>query len=133
MRRAEPAAPCLRMLDPTRTTQWNRDRARLPIPATLMLAVAAAAAQSAELAASARQHEMAARGADMPGLAPLRAAPRSAVRLDCRELPDGGEITFQTGEPGPVGAIHAWFDAQVSDHGRDAMTGHAHSMMGGSH
>jgi hypothetical protein len=38
----------------------------------------------------------------------------------------GAELVFRTRNPQLVGALHAWFDAQVSDHGRDAMEGHAH-------
>lgn len=67
--------------------------------------------------------------ADMPGLAPLRAAPRHAVRTDDRALPEGGEITFQAGEPKLVDILHAWFDARGSDHGHDAVMRHDPSMM----
>lgn len=185
------------MLDFTPTTPRNRGSARLLIAATLMLAAATAVAQSTGPAASARQHEVAARGAevmpfdlaqtthvftktpaggvqrvvaknpadtaqiklirehlaqiaqefrrgdygdparihgaDMPGLAPLRAAPRGAVRIDDRALPDGGEITFRTSEPKLIDAIHAWFDAQVSDHGHDAVMRHDQSMRDMTH
>jgi len=30
-------------------------------------------------------------------------------------------------------ALHIWFDAQVSDHGPDAMAGHEHMQHGGVH
>jgi hypothetical protein len=61
-------------------------------------------------------------GDDMPGLAALRAsAGRLAVAY--RDITSGGQITFSTGDPALVAALHAWFDAQVSDHGQHAEHG----------
>ncbi|RQH06912.1 aspartate carbamoyltransferase [Paraburkholderia dinghuensis] len=60
-------------------------------------------------------------GKDMPGLAALRTAQPGELKIDYRDLPDGGEIVYRTDEPRLVAALHAWFDAQVSDHGHDAM------------
>ena len=58
-------------------------------------------------------------GDAMPGLAELRAgASRIGVRYG--ELPDGAELRYTTQDPELVGALHAWFDAQVSDHGKHA-------------
>jgi hypothetical protein len=59
-------------------------------------------------------------GEDMPGLAELKAG---FAQIDIRyaALPDGGEIRYTTTDPSLVMAIHHWFMAQVSDHGRHAM------------
>jgi hypothetical protein len=58
-------------------------------------------------------------GAAMPGLADLRAG---AARIDVAygDVPNGGRITYVTSDPALVRALHAWFEAQVSDHGRHA-------------
>ncbi|HEY0883927.1 MAG TPA: aspartate carbamoyltransferase [Ramlibacter sp.] len=63
-------------------------------------------------------------GAGMPGLAQLQAAPRGAVAISYRDVPAGAELAYRTADPALVAAVHAWFDAQVSDHGRDARSGH---------
>jgi hypothetical protein len=65
-------------------------------------------------------------GEDMPGLAQLKAAPRGKLSIDFRELPAGAELTYRTDDPALAQALHQWFDAQLSDHGTDAMVGHAH-------
>jgi len=61
-------------------------------------------------------------GQDMPGLAELKAA---AGKIDVlyTSLPDGAQIRYTAKDPALVTALHRWFDAQVSDHGRHA-TGH---------
>ena len=58
-------------------------------------------------------------GADMPGLKALRAGSR---RISVRyfDVPKGGSITYTTADRALVRAIHAWFDAQTSDHGSHA-------------
>jgi len=61
-------------------------------------------------------------GADMPGLADMRAAKADELSADYKEVPDGAEITYSSHSPKIVAAIHRWFDAQLSDHGDDAMT-----------
>lgn len=58
-------------------------------------------------------------GADMPGLAELRANP-SAVEVSYSELPAGARISFETHELRLLTAIHRWFGAQLSEHGADA-------------
>lgn len=63
-------------------------------------------------------------GNDMPGLAALRTAKPGELKIHYRDLPDGGEIVYRTQEPRLVAALHEWFDAQLSDHGHDAMAGH---------
>ena len=62
-------------------------------------------------------------GGDMPGLTQLQAAPPGNLSITYRDVPDGGELTYEATTPALVAAVHAWFDAQVSDHGRDAAAG----------
>ena len=63
-------------------------------------------------------------GQDMPGLAELKAGVGEiAVRYTA--LPEGAEIRYQAKDPKLVMAIHEWFSAQLSDHGRHA-SGHYH-------
>jgi hypothetical protein len=58
-------------------------------------------------------------GDEMPGLAELKAgADRIEVRYE--SLPDGGRITYTTADPVLATTLHAWFRAQVSDHGAHA-------------
>jgi hypothetical protein len=58
-------------------------------------------------------------GGEMPGLQAMHAgARRIAVRYS--EVQNGAAITYATNEPSLVAAIHAWFKAQVSDHGSHA-------------
>lgn len=59
-------------------------------------------------------------GAQMPGLAALRAAPPGLVMVRYGDVPGGGELQFRSNDPQLVASLHAWFDAQVSDHGRHA-------------
>jgi uncharacterized protein (DUF305 family) len=63
-------------------------------------------------------------GADMPGLAALKAG-STKVTVVYAEAPQGAQLTFTTAEPALVAALHSWFDAQVMDHGTDAMAGHS--------
>ena len=61
-------------------------------------------------------------GDAMPGLAELRTgAGQISVRYG--PLPDGAQLRYTTEEPALVAALHQWFAAQTSDHGRHA-TGH---------
>jgi hypothetical protein len=70
-------------------------------------------------------------GMDMPGLAELRAAKPGQIEIAYRETSAGAELNYKTANATLVGALHQWFDAQLSDHGKDAQAGHAHheSMM----
>jgi hypothetical protein len=65
-------------------------------------------------------------GEQMPGLAELKAAPSGKLNIDYRDVPAGAELTYQTSDPALAQALHRWFDAQLSDHGTDAMAGHHH-------
>jgi hypothetical protein len=61
-------------------------------------------------------------GTDMPGLRELE---QGHSRIDIRfaDLPAGARLTYTTSDPSMVKALHAWFDAQLSDHGRHAEHG----------
>lgn len=63
-------------------------------------------------------------GNDMPGLAELRAARRGELTIEYHDVRRGGEIVYRSEQPRLVAALHDWFDAQLSDHGHDAMAGH---------
>jgi hypothetical protein len=69
-------------------------------------------------------------GADMPGLAELKAAAPGAVSVSIADVPGGAQLTYTTRDAGLVAALHRWFDAQLSDHGADAMRGHQHHQGG---
>ena len=65
-------------------------------------------------------------GKDMPGLAALAAAKPGQIAIAYRNVAGGAELLFRTADPRLVAALHEWFDAQLSDHGADAMAGHHH-------
>ena len=65
-------------------------------------------------------------GQTMPGLAELKAAKPGQITIVYREIKDGAELTYETANVKLVAALHQWFDAQLSDHGKDAMEGQAH-------
>ena len=72
-------------------------------------------------------------GKDMPGLAALRTAKPGQLHVQYKELPDGAEITYSTENKALINAIHQWFDAQLADHGPDAMPGMNHGNMHNMH
>ncbi|HEX6383188.1 MAG TPA: hypothetical protein VF177_00825 [Anaerolineae bacterium] len=61
-------------------------------------------------------------GDEMPGLTVLRAE-YGQVEVVYTPLPDGAQIVYQAEAPEVTAAIHAWFDAQLSDHGTHAIDG----------
>jgi len=65
-------------------------------------------------------------GADMPGLAELQSSKPGQVSIEYKDVKAGAELTYGTADPKLVAALHQWFDAQLSDHGADAMAGHQH-------
>ncbi len=65
-------------------------------------------------------------GQDMPGLATLQAAKPGQIAISYQDVAGGAELHYQSGNPDLVKALHTWFDAQLSDHGADAMAGHHH-------
>jgi hypothetical protein len=58
-------------------------------------------------------------GADMPGLKELQEG-TSNIAITYTALPNGAEITLETGDLHLLTAIHRWFGAQLSEHGADA-------------
>lgn len=64
-------------------------------------------------------------GQNMPGLAELKEVEPGQFSIDFNDLKDGAELIYKTSEAKIVVALHKLFDAQLSDHGRDAMEGHA--------
>lgn len=65
-------------------------------------------------------------GNDMPGLAELEAAKPGQISISYRDVKGGAELRYRTPDASLVAALHRWFDAQLSDHGPDAMEGHQH-------
>jgi hypothetical protein len=68
-------------------------------------------------------------GKEMPGLATLRTAKPGQLKVVYKELDNGAEITYSSEVKVLIDAIHLWFDAQLTDHGHDAMPGMNHSSM----
>ena len=62
-------------------------------------------------------------GAEMPGLVELEAARSGQIAIDYRAVSGGAELSYRTTDAKLVLALHRWFDAQLSDHGADAMAG----------
>jgi hypothetical protein len=77
--------------------------------------------QRGDFSGPARTH-----GGDMPGLAQLRAAKPGQISIAYKDIKGGGELTYRSDDPNLVSSLHAWFDAQLSDHGADAMDGDMH-------
>jgi hypothetical protein len=71
-------------------------------------------------------------GNTMPGLEMLRKAEPGRIKIDYKELADGAEINYATDDQKLVNALHQWFDAQLRDHSRHAVSGHPHHMMHGN-
>lgn len=65
-------------------------------------------------------------GAEMPGLADLKAAKPGQIAIGYEDVAAGAELTYRTTDTKLVSALHQWFDAQLSDHGADAMAGQMH-------
>jgi hypothetical protein len=65
-------------------------------------------------------------GEDMPGLADLKASKPGQIAIVYKEIKGGAQLTYTTADMSLVTALHKWFDAQLSDHGKDAMAGHIH-------
>ena len=70
-------------------------------------------------------------GDEMPGLAQLRAAKPGEVVIAYADVVGGAALTYRTTSAALVTALHKWFDAQLSDHGADAVAGqHQHHQHG---
>lgn len=59
-------------------------------------------------------------GTTMPGLQELQAA-GDRVQIRYQQVPSGARITYTSSDPVLVAALHAWFDAQNSDHAMPGM------------
>ena len=59
-------------------------------------------------------------GNDMAGLHELIMG-AERLTISYSEIEDGAQILYTAEDTSLVTAIHAWFDQQVSDHGRHAM------------
>lgn len=64
-------------------------------------------------------------GQDMPGLAELKAVRPGEIVITYKDINEGAELSYATANASFVSALHQWFDAQLTDHGKDAMAGHA--------
>jgi hypothetical protein len=60
-------------------------------------------------------------GSDMPGVYEL-ATGAARLKITYREVDGGAALTYRTSDGSLVTALHDWFDAQVSDHGADAVS-----------
>ncbi len=72
-------------------------------------------------------------GNTMPGLKELRMAKPTEINIVYKDLPNGAEITYSTDTPILITAIHQWFDAQLNDHARHAISGHSNHQMHNKH
>lgn len=74
-------------------------------------------------------------GNEMPGLNELKRAKPGEISIQYVAIDGGGQVSYSTANPELVTALHKWFDAQLSDHGADAMEGrhHDHAKMHGQH
>ena len=58
-------------------------------------------------------------GGEMPGLRAMHAG-ANRIKVRYADVPNGGQITYTTADSALVSALHAWFKAQVNDHGAHA-------------
>jgi hypothetical protein len=65
-------------------------------------------------------------GEDMPGLAGLKAGKPSELAIIYRDIKGDAELEYRTAQDNLAAALHQWFDAQLADHGTDAMAGPHH-------
>lgn len=71
-------------------------------------------------------------GDNMPGLDGLRKAKPGQLKIHYKDLADGAEIDYAADDTILLKALHQWFDAQLSDHARHAVSGHQQHMMHGN-
>jgi hypothetical protein len=63
-------------------------------------------------------------GQDMPGLLELTQARPGQLEIVYQDVKGGAQLTYKTQEASLVAALHQWFEAQLSDHGKDAAEEH---------
>jgi hypothetical protein len=61
-------------------------------------------------------------GGEMPGLKGLSQG-YAQIQMRYETTPTGARIIFATKDASMISALHAWFDAQVADHGKHAEHG----------
>jgi hypothetical protein len=64
-------------------------------------------------------------GDKMAGLEGLRTAKKGTLSIIYKKLPDGAQIDYSSEKADLVASIHQFFDAQLSDHARHAVSGHS--------
>ena len=64
-------------------------------------------------------------GDSMPGLQSLKQANPEQLKIEYQKIPQGAQITYTAKNPELITAIHQWFNAQLTDHARHAVSGHA--------
>ena len=64
-------------------------------------------------------------GGTMPGLAQIKKAETDDIKYEYKALPNGAQIHYSTEYPLYVQALHEWFDAQMSEHGNEAVPEHS--------
>jgi hypothetical protein len=63
-------------------------------------------------------------GTDMPGLAQLKNAKPGSLQIIYSAEPAGASLNFNSNDSQLIKAVHLLFDAQLHDHGHDAMQMH---------
>lgn len=63
-------------------------------------------------------------GQNMAGLQAMKTAEKGSLNIVYKELPDGAQIDYSSQKADLIAAIHQFFDAQLSDHARHAVSGH---------
>lgn len=64
-------------------------------------------------------------GEKMAGLEALRTAEKGTLSIIYKELPDGAQIDYTSEKANLVTAIHQFFETQLSDHARHAVSEHS--------
>jgi hypothetical protein len=64
-------------------------------------------------------------GDKMAGLEALGSAEKGTLSIIYKELPDGAQIDYSSEKANLASAIHQFFNEQLSDHARHAVTGHS--------
>ena len=73
---------------------------------------------------------MAIHGVEMPGIHDLQGgAAAGRITITYAAMPNGARLTYAATDPTLIDALHAWFDAQLMDHGSHA-TDEAHRARG---
>lgn len=62
-------------------------------------------------------------GEHMAGMHELQMA-KDRIEIEYADLENGGQILYTSEDEALITAIHAWFDAQLSDHGHHAQGNH---------